>query len=205
MARFDLNLTDDDDSDEEELQLVRPKRREADQEVGTLPAVDQEGEQGDVKKDGTFGKHGAWKWEVKDDDVVACTLSFGCILAYCHAGACICPIDTTKRRKCKPSTFYPSPRAPPRSKRPKKAALETVVLAAVEVLPTTPPATDERRSVSSAPPYRAAEATAASLYIRTLAKNVAELGDDNRETELALMDAIAKKYGLKSAADNNHA
>lgn len=220
---------DDDVEDEEEgeeIALLKPPTPKSVKETAMVTAPASTGshcKDDDVKMSGTFNKYGKWKKEVKGE-VVLCTLTPGCLLEGRHLGHCICPIDESRGRQCKPKSF-----APPQRKRPNKRTkteTETVVLAAVEVSAPHPapglapeievPTSDDEdqlvanlvslkeglatsSSTATACVSIAGPSTATTDDIKELAKLVVTLQEESAEVEINLMHAIAKKYRLDPA------
>ena len=226
MGLFDLNHTDSDDVEEEELSLRCPVVKETATPTAAA-AASTKAKAKEVVMKGKFNKHGKWMREEKKEEYVPCTLSFGCILEAHHADICICEFDQSKGRKCKPTSFASTTR---RVKCPKKRAkthdkTDTVVLAAVEIPASAPEvevpsSDDEDRIVASLVSLKKGPATSSSVMtmrtestgassagpstvttddnnIKELAKLLASLPEEDSKIELELMHAIAKKYQLQ--------
>ena len=221
-------VSDDvEDEEEDEIPLRRPKKvvKETAKPTAVAASTTTKTKAKDVEMEGNFNKYGKWKREQREQ-VVPCTLSFGCILEARHADLCICPFDESKSRSCKPTSFAPPTR---RVQRPKKRAktndkTDTVVLAAVEIPASAPQvevpsSDDEDRIVASLVSFKNGPATSSSVMtmrtestgassagpstvttednIKELAKLLASLPEEDSKIELELMHAIAKKYQLQ--------
>jgi antitoxin (DNA-binding transcriptional repressor) of toxin-antitoxin stability system len=212
----------EDEEEEEEIALLKPKSVKETAMVTAPASTGSDCKDDDVKMSGTFNKYGKWDKKVKEE-VVLCTLTPDCLLEGRHLGHCICPIDESKSRQCKPKSF-----APPRRKRPnKRTKTETVVLAAVEVsvphpapglapeieVPTSDDDEDQvvanlvslKRGLATSSSTAttcvsiAGPSTATTDDIKELAKLVVALQEESAEVEINLMHAIANKYRLDPA------
>lgn len=216
---------EDEKEEDEEIPLRRPNVvKETAKLTAAAAASTTKAEAKDVEMEGNFNKYGKWKREVKEQ-VVPCTLSFGCILEARHADLCICPFDQSKSRSCKPTSFAPPTRRVQRHKKRAKTEdkTDTVVLAAVEIPASAPqvdvPSSDNEDRIvanlvslkgpttSSSVMTMRTESTGASSAgpstvttednIKELAKLLASLPEEDSKIELELMHAIAKKYQLQ--------
>lgn len=192
-------VSDDvEDEEEDEIPLRRPKVKKgiAESTMAAAASTTTKSKAKDVEMEGTFNKYGKWKREEKEAHI-PCTLSFGCILKSRHVGYCVCPVDESKGRKCKPTSFADPKR---RVMRPKKRAktddnTETVVLAAVEIPDTfaaSGPAPqvevtssdDEARIVANLISFKEGPATSSSVMtMRTESTGASSAGPSTMTTE----------------------
>ena len=216
----------EDEEDEEELPLRRPNvvKETAKPTAAAAASTTTKAKAKDVEMEGNFNKYGKWKREEREE-FVPCTLSFGCILEARHADICFCPVDQSKSRSCKPTSFAPPTRRVQRhKKRAKTDKTDTVVLAAVEIPAPAPQvevpsSDDEDRIVASLVSLKKGPTTSSSVMtmrtestgassagpstvttednIKQLAKLLASLPEEDSKIELELMHAIAKKYQLQ--------